>query len=118
MRTSPASGTSRPLVVFRRTLLPVPEGPTIESVSRVWTVRFTPLRTGTSKALWTSMYSITSVQEERGEGRVQHEDGDDHEDHGGGGGPSHALRPAPGVEAHVHGDERDHETEDEALRDR
>src|SRR5512143_2542733 len=117
MRTSPESGTRRPFVVFSRTLLPVPEGPTIEIVSRVSTVRLTPERTGTSKALWTSMSSITSVQEERGEGRVQHEDGDDHEDDGGRGRPAHALRPAPGLEPHVHRDHRDDEAEDEPSRD-
>src|SRR5512134_1696565 len=118
MRTSPASGTSSPFVVLRRTLLPVPEGPTMESVSPVSTVRLTPLRTGRSKALWTSMYSITSVQEEGRERRVQDEDGDDHEDDGGGGGAADPFRPAPGAEAHVHRDERDDEAEDEPLVDR
>jgi len=77
--------------------LPVPEGPTMDSVSPVSTVRLTPLRTGTSKALWTSMYSITSVQEERREHRVQDEDGDDHEDDGGSGGAADPLGPAPGA---------------------
>jgi len=34
------------------------DGPTIDSVSPLSTVRSTPVRTGTSKALWTLMYSI------------------------------------------------------------
>src|SRR5262245_27980619 len=118
MRTSPRSGTSRPFVVLSSTLLPVPEGPTIESVSPVATVRLTPVSTGTSNALWMSMYSITSVQEQRREGGVEHQHRDDHPHDGPGRGAPDALGAATGLEAHVHGDERDHEAENDALGDR
>ena len=71
MRTSPASGTMRPMVVFRRTLLPVPEGPTTARVSPVSTVKLTPASTGTSNALWTSRYSIMPSSGKRREDGVR-----------------------------------------------
>src|SRR6185436_16735926 len=118
--TSPRSGRMRPMVVLSRTLLPVPDGPTMERVSPLATVRSTPVRTGTSKALYTSRYSIAmaSVQEERREEGVGDQHGDDHEDHGGGGGAAHALRAPAGQQAHVHGDHRDHEAEGQGLQER
>src|SRR5262245_19831126 len=118
MRTSPRSGTSSPFVVLSSTLLPVPDGPTIDSVSRVWTFRSTPVSTGSSKALWTSMYSITSVQEERREHRVEHQHRDDHQHDGAGGRAADALGATAGLEAHVHADLRAHEPEHHALGDR
>src|SRR5262245_48207466 len=110
-----------PIVVLRSTLLPVPEVPTSDKVSPSLTVRFTPARTGTSKRLWMSMYSITergSVQEEGREGGVEHEHADDHEDDGGGGVAPHSLGAAVGDEPHVQGDDRDDEPERERLGQR
>src|SRR5215471_21014892 len=118
MRTSPRSGTRSPFVVLSRTLLPVPDGPTIDSVSRVWIVRSTPVNTGRSNALWMSMYSITSVQEQRREHGVEHQHRDDHQHDGAGGGAADAFRAAARLEAHVHADQRDHEAEHDALGDR
>src|SRR6188474_1206617 len=116
--TSPLSGSMRPMVVLSSTLFPVPEGPTMERVSPVATLRSTPVRTGTSKALWMSRYSISamaSVQEDRREERVGDQHRDDHEDHRRGGGAAHPFRAAAGQKAHVHGDDRDHEAEDQGL---
>ena len=93
MKTSPRSGRRRPFVVLRRTLLPVPEGPTIARHCPVSTLRLTPERTGTSKALYMSLYSIMrdSIQEERREEGVQDQHRDDHDDDRGGGGATDAL---------------------------
>src|SRR5215471_4726925 len=118
MRTSPRSGTRSPFVVLSRTLLPVPDGPTIDSVSRVWTFRSTTVSTGRSNALWMSMYSITSVQEKRGEHGVEHQHRDDHHHDRAGGGAADAFGAAARLEAHVHADQRDDEAEDDPLGDR
>src|SRR5262245_54876105 len=116
--TSPLSGSMRPMVVLSRTLFPVPDGPTMESVSPLATLRSTPVSTGTSKSLWMSRYSISamaSVQEDGREERVGHQHRDDHEDDRRGGGAAHAFRPAAREQAHVHGDDRDHEAEHQGL---
>src|SRR5690349_13494525 len=41
MTTEPSSGFSRPMIVFRRTDLPVPDGPSITQISPAGTVRVT-----------------------------------------------------------------------------
>src|SRR5215207_9692586 len=113
-----------PMVVFSRTLFPVPECPTTDIVSPVSTRRSTPARTGASKDLWRSKYSTMcrgpslSPEEDHRERGVQHQDGHDHVDHGGGGGAADALGAAVREQPHVRGDQRDDEAEDRTLPDR
>src|SRR5215213_3744421 len=126
MYTSPRSGTMRPMVVFRSTLFPVPEGPRIPRISPVSTVRVRPARTGTSNVLWMSRYSITpraprrsgSIEEEGREHRIRDENRDDHEHDGRRGGAPDAFRSAARQHPHVHGDERDDEAEGQRLHQR
>src|SRR6059058_2418087 len=60
--TSPKSGRSRPLIIFRVTLFPTPEGPSSATVSPSFTSSDTPSSTRFSRnRLWTSSSSIISL---------------------------------------------------------
>ena len=60
-RTSPSSGFSRPLMWRNATLLPVPDGPRIQSTSPRKILRLTPARTSRSPYRFQTRSNSTTV---------------------------------------------------------
>src|SRR6185295_3410422 len=102
----PWSGWIRPMMCLRRTLLPVPEGPSSATVSPSRTSKSTPLSTTClPNRLTTPCSSIIGggslVEQQAGEDGVEHEDQHRAGYDRGRGALAHSLGTLLGVESHV-----------------
>src|SRR5512133_1462850 len=125
MATCPESGVSRPMILRRSTVLPVPEPPRTTRLSPSWTWRFTlDSTTFGPKALerlTTSIRAMPSHQQKLGQEKVGDEDPQAAGHHAAGGGIAHAFGTAAGAlalpTAHKRDDHPEHQAFDEGNAD-